>query len=547
MAAIIGTNGAENLIGTNEDDTIFGLGGADAINGLDGNDTIDGGLGIDDVLGGAGNDTIIATVVEAGEKFDGGDGIDTLVVDLAALDFIKNDGTQGRLANVTSGVFTNNLEFVKVSNASDFSLDLSSNASFGLDTTVTSTSLLNATAATASSATALEVLAYNAADGAVTANKTAVSSATVGVIVDGVTHLAGSSFVTADGGTVAVTYGSGEYFFAYTAVAADIYAVGIAGGTAAGDADDVTGDSIVATVTLLDGSTVDVAVDFNLDLGPNFNASAAAAGITSHGDFQANIMTGSAFDDVIWAGATSGTTDNDTLSGGGGDDILAGGGGVDAIDGEADNDTIYAGSGNDVAVFGGEGDDKIFGGEGDDTLTGDTLTVANAAGTAVGDGNDIIYGGAGDGSDTIYGNGGNDTIYGGAGVDALDGGDGNDTIFNGAGVDAVDGGLGDDVIWGGSGDDTLKGDVGNDTFGFIAGNGIDTVSDFDIASVTAGDGDVLDLTAFGFANTADVIANMTSVNAGADAQLFIDAGQTITFENVTVLQFQNAFDDWVLV
>ena len=47
--------------------------------------------------------------------------------------------------------------------------------------------------------------------------------------------------------------------------------------------------------------------------------------------------------------------------------------------------------------------------------------------------NDIINGGAGD--DTLKGNSGNDTIYGGGGTDVLTGGTGIDTLYGGGGAD----------------------------------------------------------------------------------------------------------------
>jgi Ca2+-binding RTX toxin-like protein len=536
MAEINGTQVADTIPGTSLDDVIFGFGGGDIINGASGNDTIDGGAGADNILGGAGNDTIVvalasdltddATLVGTTQDvIDGGADIDTLVTNLLATDVIKNDGSTGKVWGV-SGVKTDNLEFVKVSNSSNFMLDLSSDAAFGVDLAALS----------GAGALNLEILDYTALGGAVSAN--VITDLTAGVIVGGVTYMNTESFVTADGGTVTVGQSGTNYTFSYVADAVDTYAVGVSGNPV----DDIVGDSVVATVTLTDGSTVDVAVDLSLDLSATFDASGATAGIMSKGDFQANNMTGSDFDDVIWAGADA-TNENDTLRGGKGNDTLAGGGGADVIDGGADNDTIFAGADNDVAVNGGLGDDRIFGGTGADTLNGDALAGGDGA---VGDGNDTIFGGADDGIDTIYGNGGNDTIYGGAGVDILDGGIGNDIIFNGAGNDtSVKGGAGDDTLWGGAGNDTLTGGTGNDTFAFIAGNGNDTVFDFDFGILVPTSNDVLDLTAFGFADIQDVLDSMSDVSGVATLNLA--PGQTLTFTTFAKSDFQAAVDDWVLV
>jgi Ca2+-binding RTX toxin-like protein len=564
MAEINGTNAPENLAGTSADDVIFGFGDDDFINGAGGNDIIDGGAGDDDIIGGdgddtitgglgldtidagAGNDTIIATELEIDtDVIDGGDGDDTLVVELNLADVVINqDLTLGAASalGLTSTFAMANMEFVQVTNASDLVLDLGADSFFALD----------ASTVHAAGVTNLDVLAFDASTGIVGAG--AATDETAGVIVGGTTYFDTDSFVTADGGTVTVGFDSinDVYTFDYTAEDADGYAVGVF-------TDDIIGDSVVATVTLMDAdaSTVDVAVDFVLNLTSGFDASLATAGITSKGDSQLNTMIGSDFDDTIWAGADS-ADEADTLVGNDGNDTLAGGGGDDEIDGGEGNDTIFAGAGDDgdanAGVFGGLDDDIIFGGAGNDTLAGDTSQSAGTAGTATGDGNDTIYGGSDDGNDTIFGNGGNDTIYGGAGTDALDGGDGDDTIFNGAGVDTVDGGEGDDVIWGGAGNDTLTGGDDNDTFGFVVGNGNDIIVDFEFGTTTAGDlGDVLDLTAFGFTDTQDVIDSMSDITAGG-VTLVLGTGQVLTFGTtgangnvVDVLSFQSAVDDWVLV
>lgn len=81
--------------------------------------------------------------------------------------------------------------------------------------------------------------------------------------------------------------------------------------------------------------------------------------------------------------------------------------------------------------------------------------------------NDIIYSDRGWSGywQTVYGNDGNDAIYGGWQDDNLNGGNGSDTIVGGFGNDLINGGDGDDLLDGGYGFDTLNG-----------GNGIDTAS-----------------------------------------------------------------------
>jgi Ca2+-binding RTX toxin-like protein len=174
----------------------------------------------------------------------------------------------------------------------------------------------------------------------------------------------------------------------------------------------------------------------------------------------------------------------------------------DDLKGGSGNDTLYAdgsaalfsGAGNDTIYFGGncfangeEGNDKLirlpgggnysnaFGGPGNDTfsvekhLDGQILgnywdlqdedidldaefyrldggkTFANEFENFVGGaGSDSIYGNAG--NNILKGNGGNDRIYGRAGNDKIFGGDGNDYLVGEAGYDEIYGGNDNDFI-----------------------------------------------------------------------------------------------------
>jgi Ca2+-binding RTX toxin-like protein len=116
----------------------------------------------------------------------------------------------------------------------------------------------------------------------------------------------------------------------------------------------------------------------------------------------------------------------------------------------------------------------IDGTEGDDTLLGSHDATADTI-TAKG-GNDELYGL--DGDDTMYGNAGNDSFDGGAGADSLVGGSGDDYYF----VDAADTivesvGGGTDTVYVEGFDYTLAGgaaievlEVGGDTSNDITGN-----------------------------------------------------------------------------
>ncbi|MEO0887157.1 MAG: glycerophosphodiester phosphodiesterase, partial [Cyanobacteria bacterium J06648_10] len=129
-------------------------------------------------------------------------------------------------------------------------------------------------------------------------------------------------------------------------------------------------------------------------------------------------------------------------------------GGVETITG---NDT-------DEILAGGPGNQIIRGEGGDDVLRGDLNNRDAQVGVG---GDDIIYGGAG--NDRIGGKGGNDRLFGDAGDDQIWGDDGDDLIY---------GGLGNDTLTG----DDFSGGQGADTFVLAAGEGTDTIVDFEVGT-----------------------------------------------------------------
>lgn len=143
--------------------------------------------------------------------------------------------------------------------------------------------------------------------------------------------------------------------------------------------------------------------------------------------------------------------------------VLGGSDADDSLEGGADSDLLLGLAGAD-AVAGGLGEDTIYGGDGDDVLRGDL----NSRNSQVGIGNDdIIYGGAG--NDRIGGKGGNDLLFGGEGDDRIWGDDGDDILR---------GGLGNDILTG----DDFSGGSGADTFVLAAGEGSDTIVDFEVGT-----------------------------------------------------------------
>ncbi len=134
-----------------------------------------------------------------------------------------------------------------------------------------------------------------------------------------------------------------------------------------------------------------------------------------------------------------------------------------------------------------------IGGSGNDTLTGT-------------EGNDILIGGRG--NDSLIGNAGNDTLIGGNGTDFLVGSAGNDLL---------DGGNGDDTLTGGLGTDTLTDGNGQDIFVFASGEGIDTITDFNLGTDKIGLAEGLTFGNLSFSGNqiligSDVLAVLTGVN-----------------------------------
>jgi Ca2+-binding RTX toxin-like protein len=134
----------------------------------------------------------------------------------------------------------------------------------------------------------------------------------------------------------------------------------------------------------------------------------------------------------------------------------------------------------EAPIVGGDGSDTLFGENGNDTIQGrggnDTIFGSEGANTLLGDGgDDLIYGGSqtdtivgGTGSDTIYASQGNNTVYGGAG---------DDIIYSGSGRDRIDAGKGNDTIWLGGGQDVVI---------LARGNGVDTINNFQLGQTQIG-------------------------------------------------------------
>ena len=227
----------------------------------------------------------------------------------------------------------------------------------------------------------------------------------------------------------------------------------------------------------------------------------------------------------------TGNSANNILTGGLGNDVLNGGTGVDRLIGGSGNDTFITDGGDTIIESTGGGTDTV---RSSVSLTlGSNLENLILTGTAAinGTGNSL--------ANTLTGNAGANTLNGGTGVDRLIGGAGNDTfitdggdtiieatgggtdtvrssvsltlgsnlenliltgtaaingtgnslangIAGNAGANTLNGGAGNDKLAGGKGTDVLTGGLGVDRFIFLAGDGVDRITDF-VATGSAAD------------------------------------------------------------
>jgi Ca2+-binding RTX toxin-like protein/outer membrane protein OmpA-like peptidoglycan-associated protein len=280
------------------------------------------------------------------------------------------------------------------------------------------------------------------------------------------------------------------------------------------------GDDVVEFVN------VDPGITFDIDAGAGDDKiTGSGGGGIIHGGLGNDTLTGSDRADLIF-----GDEGDDVIDGRKGDDILLGdkgevsdgftltsrqgfvralvspNDGMDTIDG-GDDDDVIAGSGAADTLKGGKNNDIVVGDGGLFTYNSPPVVTETddpdkGAGDKIfgDDGEDTLYGGKGD--DEIHGGGNNDTIFGDSGIDTLHGDADDDTIFGdfgsfrlnaqnklvpvvqvggtesgdfifgdagddkllgGGGPDDMHGGANNDTMWGGVGADLMHGDEGNDT------------------------------------------------------------------------------------
>jgi Ca2+-binding RTX toxin-like protein len=156
-------------------------------------------------------------------------------------------------------------------------------------------------------------------------------------------------------------------------------------------------------------------------------------GFTIVGSNGPNIIVGSPYSDII-----CGMNGNDTINGMGGDDTVYGDNGSDDLSGGLGNDLVYGGNGSDTLFGYDEVRDALLPAKEHNDLLDTELANELLLPSFVPPFFPSVDG------DFLYGDNGNDQLFGGPDADRLWGGNGKDHLNGGDGVDTVDGGRGKD-------------------------------------------------------------------------------------------------------
>jgi len=372
---------------TTPDATVGGVDVVDiTVKGGSGNDNLDltNNATNNEILveAGAGDDTIHlgATPVNAGaaiagDVIKGGDGTDTLNVDvdivdggtagitglttitgISGVEALSIDGFAAEANTVNLSNISSEIATVTVASATGGNLTINAAGSLTVNVGGAAAILDNDTLTVDSGAGTEDTLLIANTNKATTTNQIGAND---------------TSITTTDFETV--TIDSGTYNTATPQLVAAIN-VGTANALVLTGGNGIT---TTATTGIITAKTIDAS---GLSGGLIMNVAAASGVTTITGGAGADTLVGDA------ASTIDGGDGNDTITGGSGNDTLTGGAGKDAITTGAGNDTVVGGAGNDTITVAGNltSADSIDGGDGTDTISLDntSLTALNALGVS---------------------------------------------------------------------------------------------------------------------------------------------------------------------
>jgi hypothetical protein len=511
----IGTGGTVK-VGESEDRVTLGTGATLTIADIDTDGVIDvyitGGNGAVITVGdGAGGEDITSDSgsVNVGLTVGNAVGADGAIT----LDNIAADGTEAAVTvTLTSGngadIDVGTVSAVGTDGSATLILSAGDDADIVASTVDADEAVVVSVTTGRGSTSTVDALTSNAGDVTVTATVDSAAGAGASTLefTDAITATAGSIIIDK---TSEVKAG-GELTFNGA-----LTATGTGGTIKVGevDADDEIQRVVVGNsgTLALGQMTADSDIELYVD-GRSNSAITVATGITSNrGDVTVDILTGGIGDD-----------DNDALNLG----VIVSTLGIASV---TIKSSAAGGESLDTTLPSVTGDTVVFNytGQGDEGAITSTLE-------ATGSGTGVItstLAGSADVELTLIASAGSTTsINGSALTGDLDvtGGASNNALIGGAGADTLTGGAGADTLTGGAGADELTGGLGDDTFVFAAtaaGNGVDTITDFDVT--TAADNDAFDFTAY----------LTTFAAANVDAVADDDADDVLEDDHVFVVNY----------
>lgn len=308
----------------------------------------------------AGDDTLVfpaAGLINVGDVYNGGTGIDTIQLAAGVFDFSAVTAPFVGFETITEAVPANNA-----------------------NVTLTATQYAALTSINLNAGDTLNVLVDNTNISAATTTSVTVGTGNLrGTAANSQITMKGEQLDAIINGIGTINLDAGADIISLTSTSADL---------------NTLGDASIVNVETITAVQATAAVTFNLSNqtegftltgGASGDTITGGAGIDNiNGGTGLNTLNGGAGNDFIAGGVDADTinggigNDNisdaagtNTLNGDAGDDFIAGGVDADTINGGDDNDTLIGAAGNDT-LTGGAGNDSIIGGLGADTLTGDT-------------------------------------------------------------------------------------------------------------------------------------------------------------------------------